>query len=438
MKNWAKRITLATAALSLVVSGYSLTTGEVQAAEKTKLKVYTWYKIKDDNWDKVEAAYEKLNPNIEVDFVSNEDNNATEMLKKVDLAAAAGDTMDVIMVANDAAYVQRAEMGMFANLDSYIKSDKINFDEDYAHDTAYKGSYFGLPGKGTNFGLVMINKAHLDAAGLKVPTTWTWDDYLKYAEKMTKTVDGKKRYGTYFHSWPQYAQLGMINQYAGYGLVSDNGKTANVNDFLKTSLTLRYTAEKKKVAPTYAETISQKLNYRNMYFGQSASMILTGSFIIPEVGGTASVPVNFKTVFAPIPTNKAGQTPYSLSSGDILSVYKGSKNIKEAYKFVRWYTTKGIVEQAKYLPSYNKADLDPILDTIIAGSKNPAMIDKASLVASLRAVKAAKVVPARPYQAEVDKVFTEQFDRMMLKGQSVTTTMKYMKDRIQKVINKNK
>ena len=36
--------------------------------------------------------------------------------------------------------------------------------------------YYGLPMK-INTNLVMMNKDHLDEAGLEIPTEWTWDDY---------------------------------------------------------------------------------------------------------------------------------------------------------------------------------------------------------------------------------------------------------------------
>ena len=61
---------------------------------------------------------------------------------------------------------------------------------------AFNGEYYGLPMKNITL-LVMLNKAHLDEAGLKIPTEWTWDDYTDYAKKL-KT---DKHYGSYLHSW---------------------------------------------------------------------------------------------------------------------------------------------------------------------------------------------------------------------------------------------
>ena len=43
-------------------------------------------------------------------------------------------------------------------------------------------NYYGLPMKNIT-GLVMMNKSHLDEAGLEIPTEWTWDDYREYAKE---------------------------------------------------------------------------------------------------------------------------------------------------------------------------------------------------------------------------------------------------------------
>ena len=56
--------------------------------------------------------------------------------------------------------------------------------------------YYGLPMKNIT-GLVMMNKGHLDEAGLEIPTEWTWDEYRDYAKTMTTD----EHYGSYLHTW---------------------------------------------------------------------------------------------------------------------------------------------------------------------------------------------------------------------------------------------
>lgn len=196
-----------------------------------------------------------------------------------------------------------------------------------------------------------MNENHLKEAGLPIPKDWTWDEYMEYAKKMTKTDGAKKRYGAYFHSWIYFSYAAQDNQKQNSGLMKDDLKTANVmNPLVRKSLELRLQGEKEGSVTPYSEVLSQKLAYRPQYFNQDASMILTGSFLAQESGGTDQTPANFKTVFAPYPKVNKDDPMYTKAFSDILSVYSKSKHKQEAYTFIRWYTTEGIVKQKRISP----------------------------------------------------------------------------------------
>ena len=50
-------------------------------------------------------------------------------------------------------------------------------------------------------------------------------------------------------------------------------------------------------------------------------------------------------------------------NGDLISVSKTSDHKQEAYDFMRWMSTEGIVEQGVFIPSWKEADLDTVLET---------------------------------------------------------------------------
>lgn len=443
-KNWLKSSFLVLTASALLMAGCSSTEGS-KAGEKTgnngkkvEIKVQTWYNLKNENFDIIKQEFEKQYPNIEVTFVSAGDNNATEHVKKVDLAAASGEAMDVIMFSQPSFYVQRVALGMLEPLDDYLAKDNVKFDEEYSVNTTEKGKIYGLPGKSVNL-FVAINENHLKEAGLEVPTDWTWDEYLDYAKKMTNQTGEKKHYGTYFHSWTNpYAMIGLANQEKNAYLVTDDGKSANIaNPIMRKSMEVRLQAEKDKSATPYSEVISQKLNYRPQYFNQDASMILTGTFFIPETGGTDKVPATFKTVFAPYPkVNKDDETTTSVSA-DLVTMYSKSKHKDEAYTFIRWFTTEGLVVQGRNIPSWKKANMEEVLDKIIAATSNPEMVDKESALSFLKNSKMIPVVNPPAYSAEVEKTLQEEFDKMMLQGQDVDTTLNTAQEKIQKLVDSN-
>ena len=441
---WMKSSAIVLTAGAMLLAGCS-STGTTKTvtkgsdAEPVTIKVNTWYNLENENFDLVKQEFEKTYPNIKVEFVSSGDNNAAEQVKKVDLAAASGEEMDVIMFSQPSFYVQRVALGMLEPLDDYLNKEGLKFEDEYVVNTQVNGKYYGLPGKSVNF-FVAINEDHLKEAGLPVPTDWTWDEYLDYANKMTKLDGEKKRYGTYFHSWTYpYAMVAMGNQPENAYLVTDDYKSANItNPIMRKSLEVRLQAEKDKSATPYTEVISQKLNYRPQYFNQDVSMILTGTFFIPEVGGTDKVPATFKTVFAPYPKVNKEDTITTPVNSDYLTMYSKSKHKEEAYTFIRWFTTEGLMVQGRNIPSWKKANMEEVLDKIIAATANPEMIDKESVLNFLKNSFMIPAINPPAYSAEVEKMMQEEFDLLMLKGQDIDTTMNTAQEKIQKLIDSNK
>ncbi|WP_068783613.1 ABC transporter substrate-binding protein [Paenibacillus phocaensis] len=445
-RKWT-RLIAASAILTLIVSGCASGSGGNQAQGSgsnggsssdgsVTIKLHTWYPKKTDNWDVAIAEFEKKYPNIKVEFVSAEDNNSNEYYKKLDLAAASGEDLDVMMFSNMNFLSQRMELGMLEPIDGYMEKEGVVLADEYTVDTRIAGKTYGLPGK-SSLPLVFINENHLKEAGLELPKDWTWDEFMQYAKAMTKTEGSKTRYGTYFHSWATMAFFVQnMNQAVGANLTTDDGTKANADTpYVRKSLELRLQGEKEGSVTPYAEVVSQKLNYRPQYFNQETSMLSMATFLVPEAGGTEQVPAAFKTVFAPIPkVNK--EDPISGNvSGDVLGIYSKSKHKEEAYTFIRWYTTEGIALQGKYFPSWKKADMNEVVDKLIAGTQTPEMIDKDSLLYVLENTKQTTPAVAVPFHAELEKVFVEEFDAMMLSAQDLDTTVKNAQERIQKIID---
>lgn len=450
----AKSIAVLVWVIALLLAGCSSAatngSGETQAArgeaasgdkgsdsqkEPVTIKLHNWYVKQTDHWDKVIAEFERQHPDIKVEFVSAEDNNSLEYLKKLDLAAASGEDLDVIMFSSMQYLVQRAELGMMEPLDQYLEQEGVELTEEYAVDTRIDGVTYGLPGKLiTPF--VMINEDHLKEAGLELPKKWTWDEFMEYAKALTKTEGGKTRYGTYFHSWPQFVYLIQLNQPEQMNLTTDDGTMANAdNPFMRKSLEMRLKGDQEGWATPYSEVISQKLNYRPQYFNQDVSMLFMYSYMIPEAGGSDAVPANFRTVFAPVPTVNPDDPIIGNISGDILGIYSKSKHKEEAYKFIRWFTTEGIVLQGIAVPSWTQADMEEVMDRIISDTKTPEMIDRESLLYVMeQTIPNTPTMPV-PYQAELEKVLVEEFDKMMLSNQDIDTTIKNAQEKMQKIVD---
>lgn len=407
-------------------------------AEQVTLKFHFWYNEDQDNWKTVYKEFEKKYPNIKIEAVTAGDNNSIEYLKKLDLAAASGDQIDVMMFSLPQQYAQRAAINMLEPLNDYIAKDGYKVQDEYFIDPTIGDKVYALPAKKATF-FVMLNKNHLDEAGLPIPKDWTWDEFLDYSKKLTKGEGANKRYGTYFHTFPLFYQLVQFNQMDNYFLYKADGKTLNINTpLIKRSLDIRKQAEVvDKSATPYSETISQKLSYRPQYFSEKASMIITGDFMIPEAGGTDKVPTNFKTVFAPYPRASKNDPITTTLGGDLMAMYAKSKHKEEAYQFIRWYTTEGIQLQGKYIPSWKNADVSKALDNLIASSKTPDKVDKESLLYVMKNSIPQKFIIPVSYHDEIDKVYNKEVEKFLLGEADADTAIKNATQKVQEVIKNN-
>lgn len=415
---------------------------------QVNLRLYTYGTEEAYNWKHTLAAYEQANPGVTVELVQlSEKGDTQEASKKLDLEAASSAQMDILMFSDAAGYAQRVALGMAEPLDDYIVKDGYTVEKDYKVDTHLNGKVYALPGK-FNPWYVLLNKDHLEEAGLPVPADWTWDEYADYAKKLTQGEGANKRYGTYFHGpqaggWMEYVKLMMLNQPQNADFLKADG-SSNLDDTnFRKSLELRVRMEKEDQSSVpYTDMISQKLAYRTQFFNESASMLTIGSWMNTEIGGTDKVPLNFNVAVAPFPKNnpedEIGLTPVTT---DYVAVAAKSQHKEEAYRFVRWYTTEGQVVQGKNIPAWNGVKVEEItgiIDTILAGTKNPEKVDKESLVNTLMASKASAIIPPSSYQAEVYKAINEEYEKLILGTQDIDTTIKNCQERVNQIIESNK
>ncbi len=444
-KSW--KLSIFVLILTLVMTACSSGASEKASGNedgKVTIKFHTHGNEASYNWKKTIAAFEEANPDINVDLVIlSEKGDTQEAIKKLDLAAASGEQLDVLMFSDTASYAQRVSMGMVAPIDEFIEKEGYTVTDEYKVDTKIGDKYYALPGK-FNPWYVLLNKDHLDKAGLEVPTDWTWDEFQTYAKEL-KTDD---HYGTFFFGpqnggWLEFMKLALASEAENTEFIKEDGSSNIENPLFKKTLEIRYQMEKvDKSAVPYTDIMSQKLHYRNQFFNQDASTVLIGSWMNTELGGTDQFPLEFNVAVAPYPKNtsdaEGGYTPVTT---DFMAVANNSEHKEEAYKFIRWYTTEGQILQGKNIPSWNNVSNDQfgeIIDNILTGTLNPEKVDKESLTNVLSNAKSSKLVSPVSYQAEIYKVVNEEYEKLIFDEQDVDETIKVTNERVQELIDSNK
>ncbi|MFD0588717.1 ABC transporter substrate-binding protein [Paenibacillus sp. GCM10027627] len=406
--------------------------------EKVTIKYFNWdNEVQAQTTAKYIEQFEAENPNIKVESVALVPGNSLETMKKLDFLVASGEQVDLIAFPNTTELFTRAQNGVLAPLNEFYTADGIKPDEEYMVNPKMKDNYYGIQTNATtNF--ILLNKDALDAAGLAVPKAdWTWDDFREYAKKLTTDQNGTKQYGAYFHSWPLYmnpvAQVNMRHPF-----LTEEGKTNFSDPSFKSFFDLRRAMEKEdKSAKPYSDVIGAKLAYRTEFFDGKAAMMLTGSWMISEIGDTTKYPHTFKTAVAPVPLPSKGADPSVYIGGNFLSVGETSKYKQEAYKFARFISTN-LSEARIELPGWRKGDAKPIVERMIGENKE--LYDVDSLMYTLftdeiKPLPASSVVVS--YDKELDQILTDGFSKFILGSQSSDEIQAWMVDEANKVIQKN-
>ncbi|MFP7299373.1 ABC transporter substrate-binding protein [Neobacillus niacini] len=402
--------------------------------EEITLKFVHWINEDVGKWESVIAKYEAENPGIKVESIPLVENmNSQDYFKQLDLMASAGDEMDLIMFSNPQDLAKRIDAGLVEPVTSFVEAEGIDINEVYNNSyPAFNDEYYGLPMKNVTM-LVMLNKAHLDEAGLEIPTEWTWDDYTEYAKKL-KT---DKHYGSYLHTWHNFHSVLKVMSKDKDNMILNEDGTSNADDpMLRASLELRNQLENvDKSSVPFTEILSQKMDYRQQFFSQSASMVPTGSFMITEWGQFTP---EFEIAWAPWPKNNASDEALTQMGGDLISIAKSSKHKQEAYDFMRWLSTEGIVEQGIWTPSWKEADMNKVLETVINGTAKPEAVHMESLKNALTSVKPTEVIAPPSYINEAYTEFGAEVELYLLGEQDLGKTMKNIEEKIQAVVDANK
>lgn len=399
--------------------------------EEITLNFVHWINEETANWEDLIEVYEEENPGINIESEALVENmSSQDYLKQLDLLASAGEKFDIMMFSNSRDFVKRIESGMVSPIDSLMEEEGIDINEVYNNTyPAYQDQYYGLPMKNiTN--VIMMNKNHLDEAGLEIPTEWTWEEFREYSKQLT-TED---RYGSFF--WNRLYSLHKLqSKPENTTLFLEDGSPNTDDPVLRDSLQYRYQLEQEdKSAVPIEDMLSQQLDYRQQFFTESASMLPIASYMITEWGQFTP---DFEIAWAPWPKLAEEDEAYSVMAGDVIAISENSEHKQAAYDFIRWLSTEGISQQGVWVPSWAEADLTSVLGELVQNTSVPEANDLESLENALTSVTPSKIITPPPYEAEALTEYQAEMELYLLEEQDLDTTMENIKERVQQVVNAN-
>jgi len=315
------------------------------AAAKAPVKLRWWGGVPEANGPKQTVeAWNKANPDIQVEYVQYPNNDEGNV--KLDTALQAPGEVDVLVSYGLPRLKQRADGGAIEPLDGYL----AGFDPEKEWgklDNRWDDKYWALIAN-SQPRFVYLNKNALDEAGLKVPTDWTWEEYMEYAKKLNKGSGATKRYGAFYQFANPFEPVTVLK---GGDFIYKDDCTSNFDDplFLQAlKMRLQMQDTDKSVAPLGDVTAGKLQPYSEFLTGKTA-MLVEGSWILRYVANVKDNPRDFPIVFAPMPHFK--ESPNTFRPGnadDRVSIAKSSKNKEAAYKFMKWWTTEGYINMTPF------------------------------------------------------------------------------------------
>ena len=209
LEKWWKRIIAVGLVISLLSVGFVIYPKQQKIVLTFGMFAGNKWDVPDDNCyqmiDQVIKEFEKEYPNVTIKYESGvmKDDYSEWLSQK----ALKGDLPDVFMVLPEDFSIF-SSVGMLKNLDSYTKIDKAfkksNYYEGSYDAGTYKGTQYALPYESVPT-LMLVNKTLLKKEHIKMPGNhWTWDDFYKICQKVTKDTDGDGRldqFGVYNYKW---------------------------------------------------------------------------------------------------------------------------------------------------------------------------------------------------------------------------------------------
>lgn len=276
-------------------------------------------------------GFEKENPTINV---KGEFGEWSGYWDKLATTVAANDAPDVIQM--DEKYLREyADRGALLDLKKADGLDTGKFEPDTLAAGEFDGGLYGL-NAGINTFTIVANPAVFKAAGVPLPddSTWTWDDYSKIAQEITRKSNGKA-FGTAAYGTND-ASLNMWVRQRGESLFTQDGKLGVTPDKLTefwTNLVAMQEAKATPPAAVTAQDINAPLDQSGMATGK-LGMAFAWSNQLNAFSKASGQ--QLKLLRVPSVTGKATENGAYYKGSMFWSISSRSKHPKEAARFVNY------------------------------------------------------------------------------------------------------
>lgn len=386
--------------------------------DENEISVSVWGYDANPEFKALVKGFEKENPGKKVKIIdidsSNYENKMTIML-------AGNDAPDVIGIKTIGSYVNYANRKQLIDLtDSY---QKMNGKENLAKNiSAYdlEHHYYALPFRREIF-VLYYNRALFASKNIDVPKKMTWDQYEALAKKLTTISKEKTIYGSYHEGFYAPAISSIASQ-TGTNLLETN------YSYLKENLKRFIKMQEEGSVLSYASIHLMNTSYSSQFETGKAAMLLMGSFYMGKLL-KATNKIDWGII--PIPQMKLTENrTFGGCTG--FGVCKESKKKTLAKKFVEYCASEAgaeTVASVGMVPAYQSNQAMNRLYSLKDMPVDQQMKD------ALNPQYNAPEIPADKLTADIDEIFTKEYDLMMVGEESVIKGLQTISKRVKTFID---
>lgn len=369
-------------------------------------------------WETYFKDFLAANPGVTITYIPvSLDKGWGDYTDKIATLVASGQKIDVIWSATEGVG-PFAEKNVLKPLDSLMAQDAadpalVDFNADVAPDLLkalqWKGKQYELPFAWNDME-IWYNTALFSAAGVTPPSTdwsssWTWDDYLAAAQKITKPgVYGAMVDTGWFNveAWMYSNGTSMLNSDLTAAQMTDP-KVEETLQFLQ-DLVWKY-----KVSPQPSAT-----SVNDLFLGSKVAMFGAGRWPMQAIK-----PAGFTTYdVAPFPKKTTAAT---VMGSDGYGVTANSTNPDAAWALVKYMTSKSVMQAL--VPVTAASGSIPARKSLATGSD---MAPPAGFSTFYGSLAVAQPVQAGPHYSAISAIFDRYMSKIMANEMTVDAACQAM------------
>lgn len=344
------------------------------ADSEEQINLTFWYGSPEDKGPgQMIEEYERLNPNVNVDFVQLAFNDEADI--KLTTALMSGESVDVYTPTRNE--MEKIKNGLALNLTPYLEREGMDLEQEVGPEAKawlYNGEYYSIPTY-TYSTFVYLNLDMFEEAGIEPPTNdWTIDDYRRISKQLTTGSGNSKRYGLFITSnWQYFWLYSYFGSFNEADLFNEDYTAANFDDpaVIKALELYIEMSEEDGSVPTFAETVAEKYFPNQMFLGEKAAMVVSQDYLIRNIKDREANPSNIRTGFVELPHDPEFDTRYRLFnvSGSTM-INPKSDNIEASWDFLEWFFHDGCKHVASLsgkLPAYKGFTTEQVTNFMLEG-----------------------------------------------------------------------